>query len=59
MNVVPNLYICPIGKKSAPSLGVSQIYMSGTIANSQRTPTKISKNGTAAKVRILVEKMIL
>ena len=32
-----------------------QAYTPGTIANSQRTPTKVNKNGAIAKVRILVE----
>ena len=35
------------------------MYTSGTIANSLRTPTKVDKNGTIAKVRIFVEQMIL
>ena len=28
---------------------------SGTVANSQRTPTEINKNGAIAKVKTLVE----
>ena len=36
------------------------MYTSGTIANSQMTPTKINnKNGAIAKVRVLVEQVIL
>ena len=35
------------------------MYKPGTIANSQRTPTKINKNGAIAKLRILVEQVIL
>ena len=31
------------------------MYASGTIANSQRMPNEIIKDGTLAKVRILVE----
>ena len=37
----------------------SKIYAPGTIANSQRTPTKINKNGAIVKVRVLVEQVIL
>ena len=35
------------------------MYTSGTIANSQMTPTKINKNGAIAKVRVLAEQVIL
>ena len=35
------------------------MYTPGTIANSQMTPTTIKKNGAIAKVRILVEQVIL
>ena len=35
------------------------MYTPGTIANSQRMPTKINKNGPITKVRILVEQVIL
>ena len=35
------------------------MYTPGTIVNLQRTPTKINKNGAIAKVRILVEQVIL
>ena len=35
------------------------MYTPGTIANSQMTPTKINKNGAIAKVRVLVEQVIL
>ena len=35
------------------------MYTPDTIANVQRTPTKINKNGAFAKVKILVEQMIL
>ena len=31
------------------------VHAPGIIANSQRTPTKINRNGVNAKVRILVE----
>ena len=33
------------------------MYTPGTIANSQMTPTKINKNYTISKVRILVEQV--
>ena len=32
------------------------MYTTGTIANSQKTPTKINKHGAIAKVKILVNK---
>ena len=35
------------------------MYTSGTIANSQRMPTELNKNGAIAKVGILVEQVIL
>ena len=35
------------------------MYTLGTIANSQRTPTKINKIGDVVKVRISVEQVIL
>ena len=35
------------------------MYTPGSIANSQRTPTKINKHGPIAKVRTLVEQVIL
>ena len=62
MNVLLNMYICALRKKSAPLLpqvGVSKMYTSGTIANSQRLPTKINKNvavpvsGTSDTIRHL------
>ena len=31
----------------------------GTIANSQRTPTDINKNGTIARVRLLWEQVMM
>ena len=34
------------------SLGDSNMYTPGTIANSQRTPSKINQNGVITKVRI-------
>ena len=35
------------------------MYTPGTIGNSQKMSTKINKNGAVAKVRILVEQVIL
>ena len=35
------------------------MYTPGTTENTQRTPTKINKNCAIAKVRILVEQVIL
>ena len=35
------------------------MYTRGTVANSQQTPTKVNKNGAIAKVRILLEQLIL
>ena len=40
-------------------MGDSKMYISGTIANSQRTPTERNKTGAIPKVRILVEQIIL
>ena len=55
MNVLPNM------KKQciSASCGVSKWYTSGTIANSQRTPTEINKNGAIFKVRMLVKLVTL
>ena len=44
---------------TSSSWGNSKTYTPGTIANSQRTPIEINKNGAIAKVRILVEQVIL
>ena len=46
---------------TSSALGDSEMYIAGTIANSQtdRMPTKINKNGAFPKVRILVELGIL
>ena len=35
------------------------MYISGTIANPQKMPTEITKNSATAKVKILVEQVIL
>ena len=55
MNALPDVYICPLRKKSAPLLPegtVCKMYKSSIIANSQRMLTEINKSGTIAKIRI-------
>ena len=55
MNVLLNMYICALRKNSVPlSLfeGTIKMYTHGTILNSNRTSTKINKNGAIAEVRI-------
>ena len=59
MNVQLNVYICALRKNSVPFLPEGTIKHKCTIANSQRTLTKTNKNGVIAKVRILVEQVIL
>ena len=58
MNVLSNVYICPLRKKSAPPVPEETVKYTnlGTIANSQRTLTETSKYSAIAKVRILVDK---
>ena len=54
------VYLCPqVEYCTSSSWEDNKMYTSGTIANSQRTPTKVDKNGTIAKVRIFAEQMIL
>ena len=54
------VHLCPqVEQCISSSCGGSKMYMPGTIANSQRLPTKINKNGAFAKVRILVKQAIL
>ena len=55
MNVLLNVYIYTLRKKSAPLLPESKIYTPDAIANSQSTPTKINKNGAIVKLRVLEE----
>ena len=53
------VHLCPQEEECTSSfLGDSKTCIPGTIANSQRTPTKINKNDAIAKVRILVEQVI-
>ena len=52
MDVLLNVYVCALRKKSAPLLPEGT---SGTKANLQRTPTEINKNGAIAKIRILLK----
>ena len=49
MNMLPDVYICPLRKKSA------SLPPYGTVKNT----FEINKNGANTKVRILVEKAIL
>ena len=57
---VEYLHLRPQEEESTSfSWGDSKMYTLGTIVNSQRTPTKINKNGAIAKVRIFVEQAIL
>ena len=59
MNVLLNAYICTLRKNSVPLVHEeNKQYTLGTIANSQNTTTKINRNGTNSKVRILVEQVI-
>ena len=44
---------------TSSSRGDSRMYTPGTIANPYRTPMKLNKNGAIAKVRILVEQVVL
>ena len=54
-NLWPDVYICPLRKKSAPLLqeeecisfseGNNKMYTSGSIANSQRMITEINESG--------------
>ena len=54
------VHLCPLEEEgSSSSWEDSKMYTSGTITNSQRTPTKINKNGAIVKVRVLVEQAIL
>ena len=56
------VYRCPHKEEcTSSSWGHSEIYIPGTIVNSQtdRAPTEINKYGAAVKVRILVELGIL
>ena len=53
MNMFLDVYICALRKKSALVLNV-QTWHHSKFTNRQRMPTKINKNGSAAKVRILV-----
>ena len=54
------VHLCPqVEECISSSWGDSKMYTPGTIANSQRIPNKINKNGAIAKVRILVKQVIL
>ena len=50
------VHLCPqVEECISSSWEDSKMYTPDTIANSQRIPIKINKNGAIAKVRILVE----
>ena len=54
------VHLCPQEEKcTSSSREGNKMYIPGTIANSQRMSTKINKNGAIAKVRILMELVIL
>ena len=59
--MLPDMRVCRLRKKSARLRheGHSEIYTSGSIANSQRMPTEINKTGTIAKMKILVEQVMV
>ena len=59
MNVLLGVYICPLRKQIGPFAGVSEMYRSDTIANSQRTPAEIHRNDAIARVKISVELVVL
>ena len=48
MNVLLNVYICTLRKNSVP-LNAHKMHTPRTTATSQKTPTKINKNGAIAK----------
>ena len=52
-NVLPDVYICPLSKTSAPICLMGTVKCTpGSVANSQRMRTKINESGTIAKIRI-------
>ena len=54
------VHLCPhVEECISSSWGDSKMYTPGNIANSHRMPTKINKTGAIAKVRIIMEKVIL
>ena len=57
MNVLPDVYVCPL-RKSAPFLpeGGSKMHTSRSKANSQRVLTEINESAAIAKIRISLEK---
>ena len=60
MNVLPDVYICPIRKKECTSfLPKEKLKRTHHITNLQRLLTNINKNGAITKVRILVEPVIM
>ena len=57
MNVLLNVYIFALSKKSAPLLPDMTVRstLHSKYTDRQRMPTKINKNGGVAKLRILVK----
>ena len=52
-HVLPDVYICSLRKKGVRLLLTdSKMYISGSIANSQRMLTEINKSSAIAKIRI-------
>ena len=50
MNVLPNVYICSLGRKAYLFLiGGGEMYTSGNKADSQKVPTDVSKTGAIAQ----------
>ena len=51
MNVLPNVYICSLGRKAYLFLigGGGGMYTSGNKADSQKVPTDVSKTGAIAQ----------
>ena len=56
MNVRPDVYICPFRKNNTILFpgGDSKLYTSGSIASSQKMPTKVNESDAIAKIKISV-----
>ena len=54
MNVLPDVYICPLRKNNAPHLPKRTV-TSGSMASSQRMPIEINESDAIPKIRISVE----
>ena len=53
------IHLCPQEEYSVPLFSEGTIKCTRLAPNSQRTPTKINKNGAISKVSVLVEQVIL